>query len=125
MDHAHTAASHAQAAHAAGELAQALRLLLAYAQAEPSLAAALSLLDTTEMSGTLDEAGLRAELAAAQAEHDANAALAERHARHAAAGHTHKRCTCGHPSSWHGRLTDDGRLPCVQSGCRCDDLTFA
>ncbi|MYZ40931.1 hypothetical protein GT002_38955 [Streptomyces sp. SID4917] len=85
MDHPQTAAGHAQAARNADELAQALSLLLTYACLEPAIATALARIDTTEMTGPLDEAGLRAELAEAEAERDVNAALAERYTRSAAA----------------------------------------
>ncbi|WP_432156123.1 hypothetical protein [Streptomyces sp. bgisy153] len=126
MDHDQTAAGHAAAARSSGELAQALSLLLAYIRVEPAIATALARIDTTEMAGPLDEAGLRAELAQAEAERDINAALAERYARSAAAGGApNARCVCGHPPARHRRLTEDARLPCNQDRCRCGDLTFA
>ncbi|MFJ3182457.1 hypothetical protein ACIPJN_29275 [Streptomyces sp. NPDC086796] len=127
MDHAQTAADHAQAARGADELAQCLSLLLTYTRLEPALATALARIDTTDMTGPLDEAGLRAELAEAQAERDANAALAERYARSAAARVPGGPCSCcGHPAGRHARrLTEDARLPCGHDRCRCGDLVFA
>lgn len=126
MDHAQTATGHAQAARSADGLAQSLRLLLTYARLEPAIATALARIDTTEMTGPLDEAGLRAELAEAEAERDANAALAERYTRSAAAGLPNAPCVCGHPAARHARrLTEDDRLPCGHDLCRCGDLTFA
>ncbi|MEJ8640015.1 hypothetical protein [Streptomyces sp. MS2.AVA.5] len=85
------------------------------------------LLDTTELRGPLDLAGLRALPTEAEGERDRCAALAERDARRAEAGQAPgTTCTCGHSDTAHSRkLTADGRLPCTRTDCLCDDLTFA
>ncbi|MFJ1662314.1 hypothetical protein [Streptomyces anthocyanicus] len=115
-----------QEARRAGQLAAAVQLLLNHIRLEPALGSALSLIDTTELRGPLDQAGLLALLAETQAERDRCAALAERDARRAETGR--KPCTtcrCGHSDTAHSRrLTDDGRLPCTRPDCSCHDLTF-
>ncbi|WP_217223133.1 GntR family transcriptional regulator [Streptomyces anulatus] len=97
MGHARTAAEHAQVARGADALAQALRT-----RPGPALATTLARIDTTDMISPLDEAGLSAELAGAQVEHDASAGLAEQYARSAAGRPPGELCRCGHPA---------GRMP--------------
>lgn len=115
-----------QEARRAGQITAAVQLLLNHIRLEPALGSALSLIDTTELRGPLDQAGLLAVLDEAQAERDRCAALAERDARRAESGQ--KPCTscrCGHSDTAHSRrLTEDGRLPCTRPDCSCHDLTF-
>ncbi|WP_052412505.1 hypothetical protein [Streptomyces mutabilis] len=119
-------ATYASASRSAGAQAAALRLLLARTAADPDLALALTQIDTTEMKGPLDTAGLRAALTEAEAERDVNAALAERYQRRALAGVAlGTACVCGHSPATHApRLTEDGRLPCRHDDCSCGDLNF-
>ncbi|MEU4080374.1 hypothetical protein [Streptomyces venezuelae] len=119
-------ATYASASRSAGEQAAALQLLLARTAADPDLALALTRVDTTEMKGPLDSAGLRAALTEAEAERDVNAALAERHHRRTLAGVAlGTSCVCGHSPATHApRLTEDGRLPCRHDDCGCADLDF-
>jgi hypothetical protein len=120
-------AAYSDASRAAGEQATALKLLAARAAAEPDLARALALVDTTEMKGALDSAGLLAALAEAEAERDLNAGLAERCRRREAAGAAlGTPCVCAHSAATHAaRLTGDGQLPCRHEGCGCTDLAFS
>lgn len=120
-------ATHASVSRSAAEQAAALQLLLARTSADPDLALALAQIDTTEIKGPLDAAGLRAALAEAEAERDMNAALAERHHRRALAGvPMGTSCACGHSAATHGpRLTEDARLPCRHDDCGCADLVFS
>jgi hypothetical protein len=120
-------ATYSSASRSAGEQAAALQLLLTRAAAEPDLALALAQVDTTEMKGALDTAGLLAALAEAEAERDLNAGLAERHRRRAVAGAAlGDPCVCAHSPATHApRLTADGRLPCRHDDCGCSDLAFS
>ncbi|MER0476957.1 hypothetical protein ABR737_01060 [Streptomyces sp. Edi2] len=118
--------SYAQEALRAGTLVSGLQLLLERIQREPAVGRALALIETTDLRGPLDQAGLHALLAEAKAERDRCLALAERDVRRGEAGRGHgATCTCGDSDSAHARkLTDDGRLPCTRNNCNCHDLTF-
>ncbi|MFE2640120.1 hypothetical protein ACFXKF_36150 [Streptomyces scopuliridis] len=120
------APTYAQESLRAGTLAAGTQLLLDFIQREPALGRALSLIDTTDLRGPLDQAGLHALLAEAEAERDRCAALAERDARREESGQRPcTTCLCGHSDTAHSRrLTEDGRLPCTRSDCFCHDLTF-
>ncbi|MFF8786836.1 hypothetical protein [Streptomyces sp. NPDC015125] len=119
--------TYAREALRAGTLVSGLQLLLEHIEREPALGQALSLIDTTELQGPLDRAGLDALLTEAAAEQERCVALAERDARRREAGRLPgARCICGDSDTAHTRrLSDDGRLPCTRKGCSCHDLTFA
>ncbi|WP_372412635.1 hypothetical protein [Streptomyces luteireticuli] len=119
--------SYAHQARLAGTLVCGLHTLIRYAAREPALSAALAVIDTTEMNGPLDRAGLQAALAEAERERDLYSALAERGKRREEAGlGPGAPCACGHPAAAHAhRLTDDDRLPCHRDDCRCLDLAFS
>ncbi|MFE6272258.1 hypothetical protein ACFVQ9_26095 [Streptomyces goshikiensis] len=120
------APTYAQQQMRAGTIAAGLRHLLHYIQSEPAVGQALALIDTDDLRGPLDGAGLQLLLHEIEAEHDRCAALAERDARRQEAGHLDgAACTCGHSDTLHTRhMTEDDRLPCHRPGCRCHDLIF-
>jgi hypothetical protein len=117
---------YAQESLRAGQLAAGTQMLLDLIRREPALGQALSLIDTTDLRGPLDQAGLHALLAEAEAERDRCAALVERDARREEAGRAPgTTCACSHSDTAHSRkLTEDGRLPCTRTDCYCHDLTF-
>ncbi|TLQ39289.1 hypothetical protein [Streptomyces marianii] len=114
------------AAWSARQQASALQLLITRARQDPYLALALAHIDTTEMKGVLDAAGMGAALAEAEAERDLNAALAERcRRREAVQAEPGTPCVCRHSPATHARrLTAQGKLPCRHDGCGCTDLSF-
>ncbi|MFC8124466.1 hypothetical protein [Streptomyces sp. NPDC057302] len=104
--------------------AAALALLEQHAAQNPVLAQILGDIDTLHMEQRLTASGLRAESATAQRDAMFDAAYAETERRvRAACGP--RRCSCGHTVSRHSlEFTEDARIPCTMSGCRCGDLTL-
>lgn len=104
--------------------ATALARLRLRAEQNPTLGQILADIDTLHLEQRLTASGLLTEVTQAEKDASFDAAFAETERRVSTAG-GNRVCSCGDTASRHANeFTEDTRLPCTVSGCRCDDLTL-